>query len=193
MTKEQSAPSEATTPGLAVRRIAVDIVEGVLQSKRPLDEQLESSDLDSLEERDRALVRAIVATAVRRLGTLRHLLSGLLERGLPANAPRVESALLLGAAQILFLDVPNHAAVDLSVRLAQEDRHARHYAALVNAVLRRLAREGAALLAAIDPIALDTPEWLLRRWQSHYGETTARQIAAANTQEPALDLTVKED
>ena len=82
-------------------------------------------------------MRAIVATVMRRLGTLRHLLAGLLERGLPANAPRVESALLIGAAQILLLDVPDHAAVDLSVRLAQEDRHAKHYAALVNAVLRR--------------------------------------------------------
>ena len=70
----------------------------------------------------------IVATVLRRLGTLRHLLAGFLERGLPPHAPRVETALLIGAAQILFLDVPDHAAVDLSVRLAQADRHAAHYA-----------------------------------------------------------------
>ena len=113
--------------------------------------------------------------------------------GLPASAPQVESALLIGAAQILFLDVPDHAAVDLSVRLVQEDRHARHYSALVNAVLRRVARDGAARLAAIDPVALDTPEWLMRRWQAHYGDATARAIAAANAQEPALDLTVKDE
>ena len=110
----------------------------------------------------------------------------------PAS-PRVESALLIGAAQILFLDVPDHAAVDLSVRLVQEDRHARHYSALVNAVLRRVARDGAARLAAIDPVVLDTPEWLMRRWQAHYGDATARAIAAANAQEPALDLTVKDE
>jgi 16S rRNA (cytosine967-C5)-methyltransferase len=137
MAKEPAAPSEASAPGLAARRIAVEIVEGVLRRRRPLDEQLEASEIDTLEdERDRALVRAIVATVIRRLGTLRHLLGGLLERGLPANAPRVESVLLVGATQILFLDVPNHAAVDLAVRLAQEDRMARHYVALVNAVLR---------------------------------------------------------
>ena len=82
----QETTSETAVPGLAARRIAADIVEGVLRSKRPLDEQLEASGLDSLEEeRDRALVRAIVATVVRRLGTLRHLLAGLLERGLPGQ------------------------------------------------------------------------------------------------------------
>jgi 16S rRNA (cytosine967-C5)-methyltransferase len=194
MPKEPTAPPETTVPGLAARRIAADIVEGVLRSKRPLDEQLEASGLDTLEEeRDRALVRAIVATVVRRLGTLRHLLTGLLERGLPDSAPRVESALLIGAAQILFLDVPNHAAVDLSVRLAQDDRMARHYAALVNAVLRKVTREGAARLAAIDPVLLDTPAWLMKRWQSHYGEPLARDNAAAKAREPALDLTVKSE
>ena len=82
------------------------LIDGVLRSKRPLDEQLEGRELDALEERDRALVRAIVATVVRRLGTLRHLLAGFLERGLPPNAPRLETALLIGSAQILFLDVP---------------------------------------------------------------------------------------
>ena len=182
---------ETATPGLAARRIAADLVEGVLRRKRPLDEQLEASELGSLDERDRALVRAMVATVLRRLGTLRHLLAALLERGLPKDAPRVESALLIGAAQILLLDVPNHAAVDLSVRLVQGDHHAKHYAGLVNAVLRRVARDGAGRLAALDHAILDTPAWLMQRWVAHYGETTARAIAGANAQEPALDLTVK--
>src|SRR6202043_3764712 len=97
--------------------------------------------LAALEERDRALTRAIVATVMRRLGTLRHLLGLFLERGPPPQAPRVETALLIGAAQILFLEVPDHAAVDLAVRLAREDRKALHFAGLINAVLRRVGRE----------------------------------------------------
>ena len=56
-----------------------------------------------------------------------------------------------------------------------------------------LAREGAARLAELDAALLDTPEWLMQRWIAHYGEATARAIAAANAQEPALDLTVKGD
>ena len=150
--------------------------------------------LAALAERDRALARALVATVLRRLGHVAPPLLGFfLERGLPAQAPRVETALLIGAAQILFLDVPDHAAVDLAVRLVQADRQAARFAGLVNAVLRRVAREGAERLAALDPAVLDTPDWLMARWIETYGEATARAIAAANGHEPALDLTVKSD
>src|SRR5688572_12946937 len=120
--------ASAEVPGLAARRVAADILDGVLRRRRPLDEQLESRELGALPERDRALVRRLVATVLRRLGTLRHLLNAMLERGLPKDAPRVETVLLLGTAQILFLDVPDHAAVDLSVRLAQADRRMGRYA-----------------------------------------------------------------
>jgi 16S rRNA (cytosine967-C5)-methyltransferase len=188
------------SPGLAVRRVAADIVEGVLGRHRALDEMLEGSDaraataaLAALDDRDRGLTRAIVAVVLRRLGTLRHLLGALLEEGLPAQAPRVETALLIGAAQILFLGVPDHAAVDLAVRLAREDRKALHFAGLINAVLRRIAREGAERVAAFDAPVLDTPPWLMARWIKTYGEATAHAIAAANGREPALDLTVKAD
>jgi 16S rRNA (cytosine967-C5)-methyltransferase len=189
------APTEP--PGLGVRRVAADIVDGVLRRHRPLDEQLEGASahpgLAGLADRDRALVRALVAVVLRRLGTLRHLLGLLLERGLPKDAPRVETALLIGAAQILFLDVPDHAAVDLAVRLVQADRNGMHFTGLVNAVLRRLTREGAARLAELDMATLDTPKWLMERWVAAYGEATARAIAAANASEPALDVTVKND
>ena len=188
------------SPGLAVRRVAADIVEGVLRRHRALDEMLEGSDaraataaLAALADRDRGLTRAIVAVVLRRLGTLRHLLGSFLEEGLPAQAPRVETALLIGAAQILFLEVPDHAAVDLAVRLAREDRKALHFAGLVNAVLRRVAREGKERIAALDAPVLDTPPWLMARWIKTYGEATAHAIAAANGREPALDLTVKSD
>ena len=181
-------------PGFAVRRLAADILDGVLRRRRPLDELLDSTaELGTLAERDRALVRALAATALRRLGTLRHLIGSFLDRGLPPQAPRVETALLIGAPPILFLNVPDHAAVDLSVRLAQADRHASKFAGLINAVLRRLTREGAARLGSIETAALDTPDWLMKRWIAAYGAATAGAIAAANRNEPALDLTVKSD
>jgi 16S rRNA (cytosine967-C5)-methyltransferase len=184
----------AAAQGLAVRRAAASVIDGVLRRRRPLDELLDDArTLAGLDGRDRALARALIGTVLRRLGSLRHLLGLFVERGLPAQAPLVETALLLGAAQILFLDVPDHAAVDLSVRLVRADRHAARFAGLVNAVLRRIAREGAARLAALDAVALDTPAWLLARWRDSYGDATARAIAAANSHEPALDLTVKAD
>jgi 16S rRNA (cytosine967-C5)-methyltransferase len=185
------------TPGLAVRRTAAEILDGVLRRRRPLDEQLDGAGandaLARLAERDRALTRVLVATVLRRLGSLRHLLGLFLDRGPPTEAPRVETALLIGAAQILFLDVPDHAAVDLAVRLVRADRKAARYAGLVNAVLRRLTREGAERLAKIDAAGLDTPPWLMARWIKTYGEVTAHAIALANGREPALDVTVKSD
>ncbi|MGA8612469.1 MAG: transcription antitermination factor NusB [Xanthobacteraceae bacterium] len=202
MRRARKAPVPAgdpdAVPGFAVRRIAADIVDGVLRRRRSLDGMLDgagahSAGLAALPERDRALTRALAATVLRRLGTLRHLVSLYLERGPPAQAPLVETALLLGAAQILFLQIPDHAAVDLSVRLVRTNREAMHFTGLVNAVLRRVAREGAERLAALDPVVLDTPGWLLARWIKTYGEPTARAIAAANGHEPALDLTVKSD
>jgi 16S rRNA (cytosine967-C5)-methyltransferase len=188
-------PSEA--PGLAARRIAADVLDGVLHKHRTLDDQLDGAaahpGLKTLADRDRALMRRLVATILRRLGTLGHLLSKLLDRGIPTDAPRAQSALLIGAAQILWMDVPDHAAVDLSVRLVQSDRRAAKYAGLVNAVLRRCAREGKALVEEVGNEILDIPPWLQKRWIAHYGEATARAIAFALAHEPSLDITVKSD
>ena len=188
-------PSEV--PGLAARRIAADILDGVLHKQRTLDDQLDGAGahpgLKTLADRDRALMRRLVATILRRLGTLGHVLSRLLDRGIPTDAPRAQSALLIGAAQILWMDVPDHAAVDLSVRLVQSDRRAAKYAGLVNAVLRRCAREGQSLIDEVKSQTLDVPPWLLARWIAHYGETTAREIAVALSHEPSLDITVKSD
>jgi 16S rRNA (cytosine967-C5)-methyltransferase len=190
-----AVPSEV--PGLAARRIAADILDGVLHKHRTLDDQLDGAGahpgLKTLADRDRALMRRLVATILRRLGSLGHLLSRLLDRGIPTDAPRAQSALLIGAAQILWMDVPDHAAVDLSVRLVQSDRRAAKYAGLVNAVLRRCAREGQPLIDEIKSQSLDIPPWLLARWIAAYGETTAREMALAIGHEPSLDITVKSD
>ena len=185
---------QTEVPGLAARRIAADILDGVLRRKIALDDQLGGKaahrGLLTLPDRDRALTRRLIGTVLRRLVTLRHALAGFLDRGFPSDAPRVETILLLGAAQILWLDVPDHAAVDLSVRLAQADRRAGRYAGLVNAVLRRVAQHGSVLG---KERRLDIPEWLRVRWDRIYGAEMTACIAAAIAEEPALDITVKSE
>ena len=194
MARPRTSP-QPEVPGLAARRIAADILDGVLRRRTALDELLSGKSahpgLAGLAERDRALMRRLVATVLRRLGTLRHVVGGFLDKGFPSDAPRAETILLLGAAQILWLEVPDHAAVDLSVRLAQADRRAARYAGLVNAVLRKVTQSAAT--KHVDGSTRDTPEWLLKRWKKAYGPDTARAIATANGHEPALDLTVKQD
>ena len=194
MARPRTSP-QPEVPGLAARRIAADILDGVLRRRVALDELLSGKNahpgLPSLADRDRALARRLTATVLRRLGTLRHLLGEFLEKGFPADAPRVETILLLGAAQILWLEVPDHAAVDLSVRLAQADRRAARYAGLVNAVLRRAAQ--ISVTAQPGDALRDMPDWLLKRWSKTYGREKARAIAAAIGHEPALDITVKDN
>src|SRR5256885_1870220 len=144
-----AVPSEV--PGLAARRIAADILDGVLHKHRTLDDQLDGAavhpGLKTLADRDRALMRRLVATILRRLGTLGHVLSRLLDRGVPTDAPRAQSALLIGAAQILWMDVPDHAAVDLSVRLGQAGRRGPRIAAMCSYRLRRPRRKDRAACA----------------------------------------------
>src|SRR3954465_8781325 len=194
MTPAARRVAPAEVPGLTARRIAADILDNVLRRRRPLDAELDGAEahpgLASLADRDRALVRKLVATVLRRVGTLGHVLAKFLEHGFPSDAPRVETVLLIGAAQILFLDVPDHAAVDLSVRLVQADRRAAKYPGLINAVPRRVAREGNDVIAALDPVPLDTPDWLFARWRATYGDATARAIAIAPGHEPPPAPTV---
>ena len=113
----QRVSPQPEVPGLAARKIAADILDGVLRRRVPLDEQLSGKTahvgLPGLADRDRALMRRLTATVLRRLGTLRHVLGGFLDKGFPGDAPRAETILLVGAAQILWLDVPDHAAVGL--------------------------------------------------------------------------------
>lgn len=187
----------ADEPGLGPRRVALDLLSLVLREGRRLADLLDvDSPMDGLvrlSERDRALARMITFTALRRLGQIDACLKRIYRAGVPARAGTLKEILRVGAAQILFLNVPAHAAVDLSVRLADLNPRARHYRSLVNAGLRRLAERGATLIAGQDEARLNTPRRLWRSWVEAYGEETARAIASAHLVEPALDLTVKQE
>jgi 16S rRNA (cytosine967-C5)-methyltransferase len=183
--------------GLPARRAAVELLSAVLEKKQSLDEvlgrSLASGWLLNLPQRDRALMRAIIATSLRRRGQIDHVLAAFLERGLPENSGTLYAILLSAAAQLLFQKIPAHAVIDLAVTLAQYDARARRYDKLANAVLRRVAKEGAAIADRLDAPRVNTPDWLWQRWVTNWGEERAHAIASLNMVEPALDLTVKSD
>ena len=183
--------------GLPARRAAAELLAAVLQKKQPLDDvlgrSLERGAMFNLTARDRALTRAIVAASLRRKGQLDHVLGVFLTRGLPEKSGTLYPILLSAAAQLIFLDTPPHAAIDLAVTLAQYDPRASRYAKLVNAVLRRVAGEGKAIAAGLDAARVNTPDWLWSRWTSYWGEERARRIAEMHLDEPPLDLTVKSE
>jgi 16S rRNA (cytosine967-C5)-methyltransferase len=181
------------TDPLAARTVALELLGAVLDRRTPLDKAVGTQPkLARLSTRDRAFARLLVATTLRRLGQIDAALRHCLLRPLPRSAARTYNALRLGACQLLFLGTPPHAAVDSSVTLAQGRRKS-PFGKLANAVLRRLAREGEAIVATQDAARLNTPDWLWRSWSTAYGETTARAIANAHLEEPPLDLTVKAD
>ena len=174
---------------LASRHAALEVLVACLDKGQPLDDALaRHQGFAGLVPRDRAFVRLLLATTLRRLGEIDEVLGAMIERPLDgANAP-ARQVLRLGAAQLLFLGTPAHAAVDTSVRLVV-DAGLPHLKGLANAVLRRVAREGAALLGDRDPARLNTPHWLWESWSASYGEEATRAIAAAHLIEAPLDLT----
>lgn len=180
------APSKSQS--VSARSGALDLLEAVLVERRFLDDALDA--VPTMPERDRAFARAMAATVLRRMGEIDAVLTQCLAKPLPARAHRTQNMLRLGAAQLLILGTPAHAAVGETVDAAHK-RLPRPHVGLVNAVLRRVAREGKAFLPA-DAGALNTPKWLWRSWSEHYGEAAARAIAAAHQQEAALDLSVKD-
>lgn len=194
--RRDGAEAEAPPPpGLAVRQAAAAAIAEIVVNGRTIDERLAADEaagrLAKLDARDRALMRSIIVVALRRYGTIRAILAKLIERGLPKKAQALEWPLVAAAAQILFLDVPDHAAVDLAVHAAKRDPHCAPFAALVNGVLRNIARGKEDLLASIDPYA-DIPAWLVTRWRKNWGERDALAIAAILREEPTLDLSVKD-
>jgi 16S rRNA (cytosine967-C5)-methyltransferase len=171
------------------RRVALDILVSCLDKGQPLDDALaRHQGFAGLDPRDRAFVRLLLATTLRRLGEIDEVLGFLVERPLEGANAAGRQVLRLGAAQLLFLGTPPHAAVDTSVRLVV-DAGLPHLKGLANAVLRRISRDGAALLGDRDPARLNTPQWLWDSWTASYGEEATRAIAAAHLVEAPLDLT----
>lgn len=184
-------------PGFKARKVAADILGNIVHKHRPLDNEFDvvsgHSGFRDLSPQDRSLVRAIVGSALRHRGEIAEILNRVLDREIPERSGRVLDILHVAIAQMLFLDIPDRAAVSLAVDHAGADRRVRVYKGLVNGVLRRIGREHTGLTADLDSDRLNTPGWLFETWCAAYGEETALQIAAAHRSEAALDLTVKAD
>jgi 16S rRNA (cytosine967-C5)-methyltransferase len=162
------------------RETAFDLLAAVLERHRPLEEALDAA--QGVEPRDRAAAHRLAASVLRRTGTLDAVLEPFLRKEPPEP---VRNVLRLGAAALLLLDTPAHAAVATAVTLAKR-RGLAPFAGLVNAVLRKVATAGPGMLEELDGPRLDTPAWMWTAWGRD-----ARAIALAHRQEAPLDLTLK--
>ncbi|KJF68022.1 RsmB/NOP family class I SAM-dependent RNA methyltransferase [Rhizobium nepotum] len=194
--REDGPSSFQDKPGLAARVAATRILAAVLEKKTSLDGMLDSENGNpvyrALSLADRALVRAIVNSALRHLPRIEAALPMLLDGPLPQGARSLHHVLVIGAAQMLYLDVPDHSAVDLAVEQAHRDPRNKRFVKLVNAVLRRLGREKAEIEKAIADVPV-LPGWFHDRLVSAYGDEVAQRISEAQLTPASIDLTVKAD
>ena len=171
------------------------MLAAVVDRKTSLDGMLDAGNGNpvyrELNEADRALVRAILNSALRQLPRIEAMIGSLLQNPLPEGARALDHVLTVAAAQILYLDIPDHSAVDLAVEQAQIDPRNKRFASLVNAVLRRMSREKQDLLDNVGEKIPAIPAWFHKRLVSYYGADEAARIADALLTPAAIDLTVK--
>jgi 16S rRNA (cytosine967-C5)-methyltransferase len=183
----------AAREGLDGRRIAFDVLLRVETSSAFADALLGRALSGSpLAASDRALATRLVYGTLawqRRLDWLAdHWAKPKSER----LEPPVRIALRLGLFQLFFSDrIPPFAAVDTAVELAKQSRPAA--AALVNAVLRRAAREGAPTPppgSRADELGLrwSHPDWMVQRWLDDLGGERTESILRSNNEASPLVL-----
>jgi len=172
---------------------AFSVLRALETARGTLAEQLALADAGLDDPRERGFLHELVLGTLRIRGRLDHALAALLDRPLARVDAGALAALRLGAYQILELRVPDRAAVSESVDLVRVEAPAA--AGFVNAVLRRLAREGAAPLP--DPerqpeawltSAGSLPAWLASRWLKRLGPAAAVAKAKAFLEKPSTAL-----
>ncbi|MGZ4268541.1 MAG: transcription antitermination factor NusB [Solirubrobacteraceae bacterium] len=169
------------------RRAAHAVVLRTLEGGAFTDRALHG-EAAGLSPRDRALAKQLAFGTVQRRLTLDHVIAAHATRELD---PPVRAALQLGLYQLLFLEgIADHAAIGEAVELAKPSPGHR----LVNAVLRKVQREGFELPADDTPqgaaIRHSHPLWLVRLWWQWLGADEARALMAADNEPAELALRV---
>lgn len=172
------------------RSAAAKVIDQVLSEGRSLAGALPPA-LASVPPADRGLTQELCYGTLRWAPRLEALAGKLLDKPLRARDSDVHALLLVGLYQLLYLSVPPHAAVSLTVEATA--RLKKDWArGLLNGVLRRLQREQEELLAAVDTseaAALAHPAWLLARFEQDWPQQW-RDIAGANNERPPMTLRV---
>lgn len=187
--KPQTQPREAAA-GWRSRLAAAELLHHTMESNIDLETALEKSRaFNRLEGADRGFARAIAGAGLRGVGRIDYALGGMLDRPIQSIEPEVRAFLRAGAAQLWMLGVADHAAVSATVEAARNWREASRGGGLINAVLRRAAREGEAFRSA--PVTSVWPDWLAAKLKAALGADRAEAMAQLQLEEPPTDLTLK--
>lgn len=178
--------------GAESRLAAAELLHLTLDKRRTLDEAMELSETyGELEGSDRGFARAIASSALRHLGWIDETVQPFLSRPLAATGIEIRALIRAGAAQVWFLDVAPHAAVNATVDAARLTKGARSGGSFLNAALRRVSE--ATPPGETLPAEHIWPAWLRVRLTDSLGTEGARALANAQRGEPALHLTAARD
>lgn len=170
----------------AARRTAANMLAAIERGKT-LDEVRDR--LDGLTDADRNLADAMLQAALRHYGEIDAWLNDAMARPLKKSAHLARALLFIGAAQLLYMKVPPHAAVHETV--AATGRREQPFRGLINAVLRKLQRQIEADGPPPAAPLLNLPDWLRERLQAAYGEAKTAAMATAHAAAPGLTLCFK--
>ncbi len=171
-------------------RILTDIEDRQVQLELTMD-RLEDGPLD---ERDRRFIRQLVYGCLTWRSRLDWIAQAFSKRPVNRIDAVARQALRMGVYQLLWLDrVPPRAAVHSTVELAKKLGH-RGLGAFVNAVLRRVAENGEAVvypersndLVQYLSIYYSHPSWMVERWLSRWGAERTEALLSANNHQPAI-------
>jgi 16S rRNA (cytosine967-C5)-methyltransferase len=177
--------------GWQSRLAAAQLVWAAMARGEDLETAMGSSPaFRSLEGADRGFARAIASAALRAVGRIDWALGGMVQRPLADIEPPVLALLRVGAAQLWLMKVAEHAAVSATVEAAAHWDIARRGGGLINAVLRRAAREADAF--DNSPAEAVWPDWLAAKLKSALGADRAQEMARLQLEEPAMDLTLRD-
>jgi 16S rRNA (cytosine967-C5)-methyltransferase len=189
--------NEPDKPGYRARAAAAKMLSAVIEQKTPLDGMIDEDHgnpaFRALSPQDRGLVRAILNSALRHQAWIDAIFDSFLDKPLPEGARHLRHILSVAAAQILFLDIPDHSAVDIAVEQARHDPRSSRFANLVNALLRRLAREKQEVLDKAKATMPVFPVWFQTRLDHAYGPSTTKAVGDSFLELAPIDLTVKDD
>ena len=174
------------------RKAAFDVVQRVFEQDAYADRALQSA-VEGLDDRDRALAQRLAYGTVQRARTLDFGIEQLGKRPVRKLDPPVRASLRLGAYQLAFTDLPEHAVVNDAVELVRAARRERAVP-FTNAVMRRLAQGFRGLVASLPdgPVKESYPDWIDETWARDLGPETSLSLMRAQNEPPALEVRAAE-
>ena len=174
-------------PGLPARRAAVHLLDQVLGDGRLLSEAIGSGVLERLEPADRATAQRLATETLRGLERVDRILQKHLQKYPPIT---VRNALRIGAYE-LCTGGAAHGVVNSFVEFVSRNKRHGSMKGLVNAVLRKVAANGAEIYPTLRTPRL--PKWIRGPLVEAYSPEIVAAIEEAHFAGADLDLTAKSD